>query len=131
MASNYARGRSKEYDTIKKLEAMGYTCIRSASSKGLWDVMGVRFDGTVLVQTKLTSSGNFSEDENCVLLRELPVHPTTSKELWIYVAGKGLVEVRDLKQAKPDARTAEGKKLREEARQRAKHIKRSSRRSKQ
>lgn len=130
MATNYQRGRAKEYDTIRKLEAMGYNCLRAASSKGLYDVVGVRFDGCVLVQCKLTSSGNFSEDENCSLLRDLPVHPSTRKELWIFEAGKGLVEVRDLKEEKFDARTSDGKTKRDEARARAKHIKRSSRKRK-
>jgi hypothetical protein len=130
MASNYVRGRSKEYACIETLEQLGYTCLRAASSKGLFDVVGVRFDGTALVQVKLTSSGDFSEDENCSLLRDLPVHPSTLKELWLYEKGKGLVEVRDLKALKSDARTKEGKALREESRQRATEIKKSSRRLK-
>lgn len=112
---------------MEMIEAMGYTPNRSASSKGLWDVHGVRHDGVLLIQCKLTSSGNFSEDENCESLRNLPVHPTTLKELWIFEAGKGLVEVRDLKQPKYDARTSEGKACREKARERARFYKRASR----
>jgi hypothetical protein len=130
MASNYQRGRAKEYDCMGKLEAQGYTCTRSASSKGLWDVVGVRFDGTKLIQIKLTSKGDFSEDENCALLRDLPAHPTTDKELWIYHAGKGLVEVRNLKEPKFDARTADGKAHRDKARERAQQIITSSKRGK-
>lgn len=124
MASNYVRGRAKEYEIRNTLEAMGYTTTRSASSQGLWDVDGVRLDGVVLVQGKLTSDGSFSEDENCQKLRDLPVPHNVRKELWIYVAGEGLVEVRDLKRPKPDARTAEGKALREEFRAAAAQVKR-------
>lgn len=119
MASNYVRGRAKEYAAKATLEGMGYHVTRAASSQGLADLVAVRADDVRLVQCKLTSSGDFSEDENCQHLRDLPVPPNVSKELWLYVKGKGLVEVRDLKEPKPDARTAEGKELRERARQRA------------
>ena len=119
MATNYVRGRAKEYTVRDTLIAQGYTCIRAASSQGLWDVMGVRFDGVILVQAKLTSTGSFSEDENCQKLRDLPVPPNVRKELWIYESGKGLVEVRDLKDEKPDSRTAEGKRLRAQNQERA------------
>lgn len=112
------RGRSKEYKVMYTLEPLGFTCTRSASSKGLWDVMAVRADEVRLVQVKYTKS-DFSEDENCSLLRDLPVHPSVKKELWIYEYNKGLVEIRDLKNEKPDARTAEGKILREENRKAA------------
>lgn len=121
--SNYKRGRGKEYECMNTLRELGYTCTRSASSHGLWDVAAARADEVRLVQVKLTSSGDFSEDENCRLLRDLPVPPNVKKELWIYHGGKGLVEVRDLKQPKPDARTEEGKKLRAEAQERAKQTK--------
>lgn len=120
MPSNYVRGRYKEYAVMRILEPQGYTCTRSASSKGLWDVVAVRADEVRLVQSKLTSTGSFCEDENCQLLRDLPVPPNVKKELWIFEPGrKGLVEVRDLKGPKPDARTAEGKRLRAEAREKA------------
>jgi|SRR5690606_1485865 len=122
--SNYKRGRAKEYETIRLLEPLGFTCTRSASSQGLWDVVAVRADETRLIQTKYTKDAHFSEDDNCQLLRELPVHPSVRKELWIFQYGKGLVEIRDLKQPKPDARTADGKVLREAARNAAEQVKR-------
>ena len=119
MATNYVRGRAKEYAVKNALEAMGYHCTRAASSQGLADIVGIRYDEMRLVQAKLTSDGSFSEDENCQKLRDLPVPPNCKKELWIYEKGKGLVEVRDLKEAKPDARTELGKALRIRARERA------------
>lgn len=124
MATNYVRGRAKEYEVKSTLEALGYTCTRSASSQGLWDVSCHRADGARVVQSKLTSSGNFSEDENCALLRDLPLAHNTLKELWIYEKGKGLVEIRDLREPKPDARTPEGRALREKARERASQMRR-------
>lgn len=105
------------------LQPLGFTCTRSASSKGLWDVMAVRADEVRLIQVKYTKS-DFCEDENCSLLRDLPVHPSVKKELWIYEYNKGLVEIRDLKDTKPDARTREGKELREKNRAAAKELRR-------
>lgn len=119
MATNYVRGRAKEYAVKATLEGMGFNCIRAASSQGLYDLACVRADEVRLVQSKLTSSGDFSEDENCRLLRELPVPHNVRKELWLYMKNEGLVEVRDLKEPKPDARTAEGKAQRDKARSRA------------
>lgn len=117
--TNYVRGREKEYACRDTLVAVGYSCTRSASSQGLWDVVGVRGDEIRLVQTKLTSSGNFSEDENCKDFRDLPVPPNCRKELWLYAKGEGLIEIRDLKEPKLSAVNAEGKAAREVARDRA------------
>lgn len=124
MASNYRRGRNKEYEVIYALEDLGYECLRAASSKGLYDVVGVRTDDVRLVQVKYTKKESFSEDENCALLRDLPVPPNVQKELWIYLYNKGLFEIRDLKDEKPDARTAKGKKQREKNRAAAREMKR-------
>lgn len=124
MSTNYVRGRSAEYKVMRLLEAIGFNCIRAASSKGLYDVVGVRADEVCLVQSKLTSTGNFSEDENCRLLRELPVPPNVRKELWLYAAGEGLIEVRNLKEEKLSAVTPAGKVAREVARSRARSLKR-------
>jgi hypothetical protein len=122
VSSNYRRGRQKEYEAMDHLRVLGYEPMRAASSHGLFDVAGVRADGAKLIQCKLTS-GDFSEDENCRLFRLLEVPVNIDKELWIWQAGKGLVEIRDLKEPKFDARTEEGKTLRELARDRAKRLK--------
>lgn len=122
MATNYQRGRAIEYNIKSTLEGAGFTCTRSASSQGLWDVTCVRADEVRYVQGKLTSTGDFSEDENCALFRQLAVPACVKKELWLYEAGQGIVEVRDLKAPKPDARTEEGKAQREANRAKAAHI---------
>ena len=124
MNSNYVRGRAAEYAVKATLEAAGYECTRSASSQGLWDVVGVRADEVLLVQAKLTKSGDFSEDENCRLLRDLPVPANVRKELWLFQSGKGLIEVRNLKEPKHHLRTDEGKAQREDGRHRASALKR-------
>ena len=50
--TNYQRGRGAEYRTMRVLEALGYQCIRAASSKGPWDVVGVSSTDVVCVQVK-------------------------------------------------------------------------------
>lgn len=37
-----ARGIEAEYKAIKELEKQGYTCIRSAGSRGEWDIIAYR-----------------------------------------------------------------------------------------
>lgn len=55
MASNYQRGRYSEYKAIKHLQKEGYFyCTRSPASKGMFDVIGVGYDGGILLQTKRT-----------------------------------------------------------------------------
>jgi hypothetical protein len=50
--TNYVKGRAAEYRTMRVLEAAGYRCSRSASSKGLWDVVGLSGTDVVLCQVK-------------------------------------------------------------------------------
>lgn len=50
--TNYVAGRRAEYRTMRVLEAAGYVCTRSASSKGMWDVVGVSAADIVLCQVK-------------------------------------------------------------------------------
>ena len=119
MSTNYVRGRQKEYQAKAMLEGMGYHVTRAASSQGLADLVAVRADGVLLVQCKLTSVGSFSEDENCRKLRDLPVPSNVRKELWLYVNGDGLAEVRDLKVPRIPATTPEGRAARDVDRARA------------
>ena len=52
MPTNYERGRRAEYRSVALLEAIGYRCIRAASSKGPWDVIGISSTDVVAVQVK-------------------------------------------------------------------------------
>lgn len=91
------RGTSKERAVKILLEKAGYTCIRAASSMGLWDVHGV--DGTHhrLVQVKWTKlDGNTWKDKNCRLLIDLRVPPNTSKEVWVFRYSQGEPEIHFL-----------------------------------
>lgn len=128
MATNYMKGRDREYTVKKALEAFGYTCTRSASSQGLWDVVGVGPRDVVLVQAKLTSQARFSEDANCKALRALAVAPNVRKELWVFRPGKsGAAEVWLLEGELPKARSEARDTARTEATERAERFNRALR----
>jgi Holliday junction resolvase len=92
--SRYAQGRRYEYKTKDMLEEAGYSCTRSASSKGLWDVAAVRHDDVVLVQVKATKSlKNNYRDTNCRLLEQLPTPDNVRKEIWVWRVGRGAPEI--------------------------------------
>lgn len=92
--SRYAQGRRYEYKAAKALREEGYTVIRSAQSKGLWDLTAVRHDHTKLVQVKSTrQKGKAYRDANVTLLEDLPVPPDTQKEIWVYRIGVGAPEI--------------------------------------
>lgn len=69
---------------MKQLRAWGYEVTRSASSHGLWDVVGVRADQVLLVQCKFTTQEKYYLDQNCKAFRDLPVPPHVKKQLWVY-----------------------------------------------
>lgn len=47
---NYEAGRRAEYRTMRYHERIGFTCTRSSSSKGPWDVVAVSCDAIRLIQ---------------------------------------------------------------------------------
>jgi len=81
MNSKYLRGRRAEYKVIKQLKADGYTTIRSAGSKGLWDIVGYKFDiyRWLVIQVKVNKKPTLKEMK---LLRKEKV-PFAVKEVWI------------------------------------------------
>lgn len=70
------KGRRNEHRTIELLESAGYRCMRSAASKGCWDVFGVNNQGFVLVQVKTNVWPNPAEME---AMRDFPSPPNTTK----------------------------------------------------
>jgi len=87
MNSKYLRGRRAEYRVIKKLRADGYTTIRSAGSKGLWDVIAYKAgDGLttedelwIVIQVKANKKPTLKEMK---ALKKETV-PFAVKEVWI------------------------------------------------
>jgi hypothetical protein len=73
--ANYTKGLKKEYQSRLLLEAAGYEVMRSAGSRGLWDLVGISGTGIVLCQVKvgdwpgtleLEAMRKFPVPENCV-----------------------------------------------------------------
>lgn len=85
--TNYERGRSYEYKTIKILEAAGYDCTRAAGSHGVWDVLGFSRWGSVVCQVKvgrgiapaeLETARDYPVPANCTKL----IHEWTKGQPW-------------------------------------------------
>ncbi len=98
---NYYRGRDAEYKCIKEFEKKGYTCARTAGSKGVFDVyctkendtVGIQLKRTINLKAKITS---FKKDLNQVL--EFKNHPTYfRKAFWIWKENSGweMYEITD------------------------------------
>lgn len=66
---------------MKRLEAVGYKCTRSAASLGEWDVIAIGAHGTRLVQVKANRRPGSVEME---ALNSFEVPPHTSKEVWVW-----------------------------------------------
>lgn len=76
-----AKGRRYEYKTRKALEAVGYLCIRSAASKGHFDIISLGSHGTVrLIQVKVNVRVTPAEREDLEMLAKR--FSKFSIELW-------------------------------------------------
>lgn len=73
------KGRRNEHRTIKRLESLGYYCLRSAASKGIWDVVAVGPDNVLLIQVK---SNDWPGSEEMAAMTAFIVPPRVQK--WVY-----------------------------------------------
>lgn len=90
--TQYARGRRKEYDVVKRLRAAGWLAQRSAGSHGLWDVVAVKAGALPLfVQVKYGRFKHAWEDKNSAALLRLGDETVTDTpldvEVWAYAYG--------------------------------------------
>jgi Holliday junction resolvase hjc len=94
--TQYARGRRKEWDVVKRLRAAGWFAQRSAGSRGLWDVVAVKPEHRPLfVQVKYTKGGPMRnvawQDKNSDALLALGDETKTDTpldaEVWVYTYG--------------------------------------------
>ena len=51
---NYNNGRAREYRLMRKLEADGYTCFRTAGSHTKVDILAFKYGSLRLIQSKKT-----------------------------------------------------------------------------
>lgn len=96
MATNYQRGRTREYYVMQNLRKKGYHCIRSASSKGYFDVIAIGEKDILLIQVKLSKDGKLKRDENYKLSLTLKVPTNTKKQLWLFAPGSTTPEILEL-----------------------------------
>lgn len=67
------------------LEALGYQCLRTAGSHGMWDVVAIGRDDIRLIQVKLNCKPTPDELK---AIRALLVLPSIRKQLWFFKSGK-------------------------------------------
>jgi len=91
MASTpYTRGRSREYQVLRKLREEGWLCSRSAASHGPVDIFAGRAGSILMVQVK-SGKGRATEAER------------TTLRLW-GEAYRGRVEIWKYRKGKPPER---------------------------
>ncbi|RDV82328.1 hypothetical protein [Ammonifex thiophilus] len=91
MGRNYRRGYLAELRAKGELEKEGYLVLRTAGSKGPFDLVAVRKDGVRLIQVKRCRDGDGIRPGDLRALGALPVPPGTTKELWVWRDGEGFV----------------------------------------
>ena len=89
MASTpYTRGRSREYQVLKKLRAEGWFCSRSAASHGPVDIFAGRNGQVLMVQVKSGAGRASPEEKETLKLWGAAFRGTV--EIWKYRKGKPL-----------------------------------------
>lgn len=84
MASNYAKGRLREYRTQRLLEATGYATTRAASSKGPADIIAWNSASIRFISVK--SGSAYASGVEREALQMLPVPANATKEIWRWPA---------------------------------------------
>lgn len=87
------KGRRAEHKSMGMLQAEGYRCIRSAASKGEWDLVAVRAKDIALVQVKVRDWPDLVE---MVRLEKFPCPPGTRKLVHRWRDRARVPDVREL-----------------------------------
>lgn len=87
------KGRSREYRSKRLLEAAGYEVVRSAASKGTWDLVGLSSADVVLVQVKCNTMPGPVERE---AMQAAKCPPNGRKLVHLYRDGEYLPTVFDI-----------------------------------
>lgn len=88
-----AKGSRYESRSKEWLEAQGYTCVRSAGSKGAFDLVAFREDGILLVQVKF---GRWASPEERAVMTSVPIPPVARCVLHRWRTGARVPDVRHL-----------------------------------
>jgi hypothetical protein len=103
MIQTARKGRRLEHRSRALLEARGYVVLRSAASKGLWDLVGFGADDAVLVQCKANRAPSPAERAQ---LQAFVCPWNTHREVHVWTDGARAPEVLALDPA-PHVGTAE------------------------
>ena len=92
--TQYARGRRKEYEVVRRLRAVGWDAQRSAGSHGLWDVAALKSgQPPKFVQVKYTKrAGTGWQDDNWARLAALGRSFTVPVDVEAWVFHWGVAE---------------------------------------
>jgi len=88
VSTPYTRGRSREYQVLRKLRQEGWLCSRSAASHGPVDIFAAR-DGIILMVQVKSGKGRATEEERRTLVQWGKAYRATV-EIWKYRKGRGL-----------------------------------------
>jgi len=89
VSTAYARGRSREYQVLKKLRSQGWYCSRSAASHGPVDVFAAK-DGKIrMIQVK-SGRGKLKLGDRETLKRWAQAFAGTA-EVWYFCKRRGTV----------------------------------------
>jgi len=84
----YTRGRSREYQVLRRLRQEGWLCSRSAASHGPVDIFAGRNGRILMVQVK-SGKGRATADERRILIEWGKAYKGRV-EIWKYRKGKPL-----------------------------------------
>ncbi|MBC9786399.1 Holliday junction resolvase [Heliobacterium chlorum] len=92
--TNYQRGYEIERKIVQDLTSHGYLVLRSAGSHSKIDVLGIRKDRILAVQSKRTKAFSLSTYRKEIVsiqkvIREYDLGNTLDFELWIWIDHKG------------------------------------------
>ena len=90
---NYRRGYLAERKAAKVLEQAGYVVARTAGSHSPFDVVAVGPNGVRLIQVKRVKEGGIAAALEAAReeIRQVPKVPGVSREVWVWLDGKGWV----------------------------------------
>ena len=95
--TNYEKGAKAEREAKKLLEMLGYHAVRSAGSKGTWDIVAIYTTHIRLIQVKVEGAMTPVEYE---AIKEFEVSDFCSKEVWTRLANKPADERWDVEVVK-------------------------------
>lgn len=87
------KGRRCEAKSRRWLESQGYVCIRSAASKGLFDLVAISTDHVLLVQIK---SGRWPSNDDQAAIRRFPCPDKCKKFLHRWRLRQAAPDIREV-----------------------------------